>query len=77
MHIKIPRFQLAHLGSLFLLQSAHTLFPGNFSSDLMMVWLAAALSAALAAAGLGRRDIAEIGDQVVRVSRFEDKEGKR
>lgn len=61
MHIKIPKFQLAHLGSLFLLQSAHTLFPGNFRSDLMTVWLAAALSAALAAAGLGRLDMAVMG----------------
>lgn len=56
-HMKSPRFQLAHLGSLFLLQSAHILFPGNLSSDLMTAWFAAALSAALAAAGLGRRDI--------------------
>lgn len=67
MHIKIPRFQLAHLGSLFLLQSAHTLFPGNFSSDLMTVWLAAALSAALAAAVLGRRDMTDIDNWAIRI----------
>lgn len=54
--IKMPKFQLAHLGSLLRLQSAQTRFPGSFRSDLMIAWLAAALSAA----GFGRRDIAAV-----------------
>lgn len=71
MQMKIPRFQLAHLGSkysvslcgpreinsssrLFLLQSAHVLFPSNFNKLLIVFVFCAARSAA----GFGgRRDI--------------------
>jgi hypothetical protein len=34
MHTKTPRFQLAHRGCLFRLQSAHTLLPSSFTSAL-------------------------------------------
>lgn len=54
MQMKMPRFQLAHLGSLLRLQSAQTRLPGSLSNDLMTFWLAAAFSAA----GLNRRDMA-------------------
>lgn len=37
MQTKTPRFQLAHRGCLFLLQSAHTLFPSNFSRAFKVV----------------------------------------
>lgn len=45
MQMKIPRFQLAHRGCLFLLQSAQTLLLSILSSCLIVFWLAAALSA--------------------------------
>ena len=54
MQMKMPKFQLAHLGSLLRLQSAQTRLPGSLSSDLMTFWLAAAFSAA----GFNRRDMA-------------------
>jgi hypothetical protein len=54
MQMKIPRFQLAHRGSLFRLQSAQTRFPGSFRRFFMTAWFAAALSAV----GLDRRDMA-------------------
>lgn len=57
MQIKIPRFQLAHRGSLLRLQSAQTRFPGSFRRFLMTAWFAAALSAA----GLSRRDMTIAG----------------
>lgn len=46
MQMKTPRFQLAHRGCLFLLQSAHILLGSNFTSDLSVAWFFAALSAA-------------------------------
>lgn len=53
MQIKIPKFQLAHRGSLLRLQSAQTRFAGNFRRFLMTAWFAAVLSAA----GFNRRDM--------------------
>jgi len=53
MQIKIPKFQLAHRGSLLRLQSAQTRFADSLRRFLMTAWFAAALSAA----GLGRRDM--------------------
>lgn len=53
MHMKIPKFQLAHRGCLFLLQSAHVLLPSSFTRFLSVVRFCSARSAA----GLGRRDI--------------------
>lgn len=49
MQMKIPKFQLAHLGCLFLLQSAHVLFPSSFTR-LLRVWV---FRAARSAAGSG------------------------
>lgn len=46
MQMKTPRFQLAHRGCLFLLQSEHILLGSNFNSDLMVAWFFAARSAA-------------------------------
>lgn len=51
MQMKTPRFQLAQRGCLFFLQSEHILLGSNFSSDFIVAWFLAALSAA----GLGGR----------------------
>ena len=51
-----PRFQLAHLGCLFLLQSAQLLFASSFSRVLIVCWFCAALSKA--GFGGALRDIA-------------------
>jgi len=53
MQTKMPRFQLAHLGCLFFLQSAQLLLPSNFTKLFSVCWFCAALSAP----GFGRRDI--------------------
>lgn len=53
MHMKTPRFQLAHRGCLFLLQSEHVLLP----SSLTRFFSVARFCSARSAAGLGRRDI--------------------
>lgn len=51
--MKTPKFQDAHRGCLFLLQSAHVLLPSSFTRFLSVVRFCSARSAA----GLGRRDI--------------------
>lgn len=55
MQMKTPRFQLAHRGCLFLLQSAHTLFPSSLTKAFRVCAFFAALSAS------GRRDIEGVG----------------
>jgi hypothetical protein len=46
MQMKMPRFQLAHRGCLFLLQSAQLLLPSNFNRLLMVAWFCAARASA-------------------------------
>ena len=53
---KTPRFQLAHRGCLFLLQSAQTLLPSSLTKALRVCAFCAALSAG------GRRDIGYVLD---------------
>lgn len=53
MQMKMPKFQLAHLGCLFFLQSAQLLLPSNFTKLFSVCWFCAARSAL----GLGRLDM--------------------
>lgn len=61
MQMKMPRFQLAHLGCLFLLQSAQLLFDSNFTRLFRVCWFCAARSAP----GFSRLDISVVLQQVL------------
>lgn len=55
--MKMPRFQLAHRGCLFLLQSAQLLFVSSFTSCFSVARFLSAVSCA----GFGRLDMVCVG----------------
>lgn len=60
MQMKTPRFQEAHLGCLFLLQSAQDLLDSSLTRDLRVARFASVRSALAPPGGGGRRDIVDV-----------------